>query len=296
MQPATKTTHKSTASRLRAELHSVSARLAELVKTLPIRRSKLDDDGGFIVMVRRDYYFGERSAEQKAAQLSLKREYDIAAEILKLLVRGGPDELVNELSEADAQFRQWLDLESWSISANPADNAQAVLAALEPLGRILDVLDSASKELVIVIPDTNSLIADADPTSYRGIAGRDSFVFLLLPTVLGELDKLKVAHRDLDVREKARKVIDRIKGWRLQGLLIKGVTVDKSITVRAVYREPDVKNSLSWLDPDNNDDRIIASVLSVQAEFPSAQVILISGDTNLLNKADAAIIETAELP
>jgi hypothetical protein len=39
----------------------------------------------------------------------------------------------------------------------------------------------------------------------------------------------------------------------LQGSLIGGVTVDKSITVRSVYREPDVKNSLSWLDPDNNE-------------------------------------------
>ena len=266
----TKIKHMSTASRLRLQFTDVARRLAELVRTLPIRRSTLNDGGGIVVMAMPDFYFDERSAEQKAVQLSLKREYDIAAEILKLLVRGGPDELVNELSEADTQFRSWLDFESWSIKLDPIKNGQQVLAALEPLNRILDVLDSTSKELVIVIPETNSLIADADPTSYRSIAGRDSFVFLLLPTVLGELDKLKVEHRNPDVREKARKVIDRIKGWRLQGSLIKGVTVDKCITVRSVYREPDVKNSLSWLDPDNRDDRIIASVLSVQAEFPSS--------------------------
>ena len=64
----------------------------------------------------------------------------------------------------------------------------------------------------------------------------------------------------------------------------------------AAGREPDLKNTLSWLDPSNNDDRIIASVLALQADSPSAQVILVSGDINLLNKADVAMIETAELP
>ena len=98
------------------------------------------------------------------------------------------------------------------------------------------------------------------------------------------------------MREKARKVIGRIKGWRKQGALVDGVTVDKSIKVKAASREPDLKKTLSWLDPSNNDDRIIASVLTLQSESPSAQVILVSGDINLLNKADVAMIETAELP
>jgi predicted ribonuclease YlaK len=146
------------------------------------------------------------------------------------------------------------------------------------------------------VPETNSLLANTDPTAYRDIAGQKAFVFMLLPTVLGELDKLKVEHRNPDVREKARKVIDRIKGWRRQGALVDGITVDKSIKVKAASREPDLKKTLSWLDPRNNDDRIIASVLTLQSESPSAQVILVSGDINLLNKADVAMIETAELP
>jgi predicted ribonuclease YlaK len=118
----------------------------------------------------------------------------------------------------------------------------------------------------------------------------------LLPTVLGELDKLKIEHRNPEVREKARKVIDRIKGWRKQGALVDGITVDKSIKVKAASREPDLKHTLSWLDASNNDDRIIASVFALQAESPSAHVILVSGDINLLNKADVAMIETAEIP
>ena len=287
--------HKSTASRLRIRFSNVAGKLAELVKTLSVRR--LNQEGGGIVFIGPDLYFGERSADQKAVQLALKREYDVISELLKLLVSGGPEELVNGFEQADSQFRNWLDLDrTWSVTTNPAENAKKALAVAEPIGRILDVLDAASKNDILVVPDVNSLLADADPVKYRDVAGQDRFVFMLLPTVLGELDKLKIEHRNIDVREKARKIIDRIKGWRNQGALTDGVTVDKSITVKAASREPDMKNSLSWLDPSNNDDRIIASVLSIQVEFPAAQVTLVSADINLLNKADAAMIETAELP
>ncbi len=54
-------------------------------------------------------------------------------------------------------------------------------------------------------------------------------------------------------------------------------------------------DSLSWLDPAIADDRIIASVLEVQAANPSDQVVLVTGDINLLNKAEAACIDHGEV-
>jgi len=285
--------HKSRASKLRTRLSTVVESLAELVRTLPVRRFK---QGGAVVFVGPQLYFGDRSTDQQAIQFALKREYEVLSELLKLLIRGGPKEIVGNLKEADEHFREWLDFNgSWSVTADPTENARQVRAAAEPFERILDVLDLASEDEVLVVPETNSLLAEADPKAYRQIADT-TFVFMLLPTVLGELDKLKIEHRNPDVRDKAKNVINRIKGWRKQGPLVDGVTVDKNITVRASSREPDFKNTLSWLDKDNNDDRIIASVVALQSEFPSAQVILVSGDINLLNKADVALIETAELP
>jgi predicted ribonuclease YlaK len=73
------------------------------------------------------------------------------------------------------------------------------------------------------------------------------------------------------------------------------VTVDSYIKVSAAYQEPDMDNTLSWLDRDNCDDRIVASVLAVQAEHPNSKVTLVTGDINLQNKADAAFIEVKEI-
>ena len=71
-----------------------------------------------------------------------------------------------------------------------------------------------------LVPDTSSLASTGDPTEYRKIAGEDGFVFMSLPMVLGELDRLEATHRNPDMREKARDTIKRIKGYRKQGALM----------------------------------------------------------------------------
>lgn len=103
------------------------------------------------------------------------------------------------------------------------------------------------------------------------------------------------------MREGAKRAIARIKGWRDQarragGTLNEGTIVDGSITVQSLHVEPDVKSSLSWLDASVADDRIIAAVLALAAEHPAARVVLATGHVNLQNKADAALLETANTP
>ena len=110
------------------------------------------------------------------------------------------------------------------------------------------------------------------------------------------MDHLKIEHRNPDVRDKAKAAISRIKGWRLQGSLGSGVTVDKSIIVRAWHAEPDMKSTLPWLDASVPDDRIIASVLGIQAAQPADRLVLVTADINLMNKADAALVEAVEPP
>lgn len=200
------------------------------------------------------------------------------------------------LDEADREWRTWLELgRNWSVQAEPEHNVAAVREAGTKLRQFLSIFGQDSGE-VIVVADTNSLLASPEPMTYREAVGADRFTFLLLPTVLRELDELKVLHRNPDVRDKAAKVVTRIKGWRKQGPLLQGVTVAQTITVAALAEEPSVKSTLSWLDPENRDDRIVAAVLEVQVRHPTARVLLVTGDINLQNKADAAVIETVEPP
>jgi hypothetical protein len=243
------------------------------------------------------HHWGELTPVQRATQLQLKREYEPVAELIRLLVRRAPEDLVKEFVDADRSFRTWIEFgTNWRLSPDKERNDASLRSDAADLDRVLTVLAVTGTSELIIVPDTNSLLKTVDPVAYRSIAGSDSLLFLLLPTVLGELDRLKVEHRNSNVREEAQAAIKRIKGWRQQGTLSVGVTVAGSITVRAQHEEPDMKNTLSWLDSSIQDDRIIASIIALQAAQPSSRIVLVMGDINLQNKADAALIETAELP
>jgi rRNA-processing protein FCF1 len=282
------------ATRLSTALDSVVEDLVTLARSVDVYYK--DYSGRGVLVVAPSHHWRELTPSQQHAHLQITRRYKQIIELITVLIRGGPPSLARQLKDGDKHFWNWLELGSnWSLSTDKASNEKKIREAAAELRAVVEVLAAGSQDQVILIPDTNSLLGTADPTDYRGVSTNKAFEFLLLPTVLAELDELKMLHRNPDVRDKAKKIITRIKGWRAQGPLLDGVILDKTIRVRAVHNEPKVTHSLSWLDPDNADDRIIASVLHIQATSPSSHVILVTGDINLQNKADAAMIETAEI-
>jgi len=198
-----------------------------------------------IAIVAPEHYFDKLPPEQESIQIKLKRKYETIAELLALLFRSAPDGVAYKLDEADKEFRAWLELEPrWSLSENKTSNEEQIKKASKKLENLIDILEIDKNGHVIIIPDTNSLLNTAEPRKYETVAESRIFTFLLLPTVLGELDNLKISHRNPDVREKAKKIIKRIKGWRRQGALTEGVIVDKTITVMSEFKEPDMANTL----------------------------------------------------
>jgi predicted ribonuclease YlaK len=114
--------------------------------------------------------------------------------------------------------------------------------------------------------------------------------------VLSELDQIKMSRRDKDLGDKAQKVIQRLKGYRAQGPVRDGVTVDRTITVRMIPSEPRMAQLPNWLDPERADDRILGSALEIQFSDLSAEVLLVTNDLNLQNKAEMAFLPWAEPP
>lgn len=281
----------STSATLRATLKRITDDFVNLMVTVPIRY--FQQDGAACP----SHYWTERDARQAGIQLQIKRDFNAWRDRVKVVFKAAPDELQIKLEETETDFRDWLEFSEimWDLQRDHAKNEERIRAIAADFDQILNVLDAGKKGGVVVVPDTNAIIKEPDPARYRALAGSDAFTFLLLPTVLSELDKLKNLHRNPDFRDKAEKVISRIKGWRKQGSLSSGVVVDQTIHVRALHNEPDMKSTLNWLDPNVSDDRMIASVLEIQNARPADRVILVTGDINLQNKAEAATIEHLEL-
>ena len=283
----------SSTSRLRSGLIDIIAKLADLIDGLPVR--SFDNPGNFIGFP--DYYWGETTPQQTNAQLEIKRDYETWFELFTAVFARAPNDVTRRIEEADNAMRKWIELETnHSISDDLVANENKMRDDAERFFGLLEILETEKPEPPIVVPDTNAFANEREPVKYASVAGEDTFEFLLLPTVMGELDVLKTSHRNPEFREKVTKAIKRVKGWRQQGPLVKGVTINRTIKIRAVAHEPDMENTLTWLTRESKDDRIIASVLEVQAENPAARLVLVTGDINLMNKADVAQIETAEWP
>ncbi len=286
--------NQSLSEKLGCHFEKVVSDLRHLLQEIKVRFVNLSSPN--IAVVAPNYYWNQRTPQQENTRIRIKRDYERLSEMLSLLLMQAPNDVTRRFADADKRFRMWVELESdWGLSESMPDNLRQFDNAAKDVVEILSIFGQKSDRERLLIPDTNSLLVSCDPVAYRKVAMQNTFIFVLLPSVLGELDKLKYLHRNPDVRDKAEKAIKRIKGWRNQGSLTDGVVIDKTIVVKAWHKEPDMDNTLSWLDGTVQDDRIIASVLFAQAENASSVIYLVTGDINLQNKADAAFISILEI-
>lgn len=254
----------SKAARLRISLLSIAKRLIQLTYQVPVQY--FNRYAYNTVFIAPEFYWGQPSVETRYLQHEIKRDYEQWIELVRLVFAKAPKDISNKLNEADKKLRTWIELEdNWLLTDNPERNEQNLRNDINEFDELILILEASPAKEIIVIPDTNSIVAESDPCAYRSLVGNTNFTYLLLSTVLGELDSLKNNHRNPDFREKVKKSISRIKGWRNQGSLINGVTVDKSITVRAIAAEANMQYTLSWLDSEVGDDQLIANILEIEA-------------------------------
>jgi hypothetical protein len=281
---------------LRKRLESIEAKMMELLDCSSIIVGRNDPYGGTFMVEPRTHW-GQPDDKQRRLQIELKGVYAGWFEQFDLLLSDATSDLRRQIGEVDSFVRRWIEKEeSWDLSTKMDENEAHFKQQILVIYGTLQTLDDPRHARVVVLPDTNSLIRCPEPAKYAAVVGAATYDFVLLPTVLGELDELKIKHRDEGFRQKVEGVIRRIKGWRNQGNLLDGVTVNKTVTVRTVAREPNFERTLHWLDKTNRDDRIVASVLELQRAMPSAALLLVTGDINLQNKAEAASVPHAETP
>jgi len=132
----------------------------------------------------------------------------------------------------------------------------------------------------VVVLDTNVLLAD--PTVILSFPRSD----VVIPeTVLGELDKLKTARVDPDLRFRGREVSRILFDLSEEGSLVDGVDLPDGGTLRVAPFESDVELP-SALQTRNADDRILAAVYQMRAFYgPDSEVTLVTNDLNMLLKA-----------
>lgn len=249
-----------------------------------------------IVMVLPESTWAPLSDVGRRHQREVLDRWDRWLESAKLLFSGDAADTRRQLGEAAADVNRWLHRSDrdFSVPKRIEEAGEVFRKHVDPLFKLLAPFEVEGP--VVVVPDTNVLLRNQELPTWADAVGTEEFTVLLVPGVLAEIDEQKLNHRNEPVRDKARAFSKRVKGWRKQGSLARGVRVQGEVFVRVVAREPDFDNTLSWLDPAVTDDRIVASVLEFQRNNPTMDVRLLSGDSIMLAKADEAELVTGDLP
>lgn len=236
------------------------------------------------------------SDEGRRVRSRVLGEYRRYSAIVRVLLAEQPQKTQKALEKTDKTLTKMLEQSGSTWHKTTAEAKAAADKALDEQLRMLRDLYDAAEGVAVFVPDTNALLHNPDLDQWTFAAAK-TFELVLLPTVLGELDELKVTHRDANVRHKAESLIGRIKSYRSRGDLTEGVVLRKNVSsVRALALEPRFDKSLPWLDRENNDDRIIASFVEVMRQHPRSPVVLVTRDINLQNKAAIADFPFVEPP
>jgi len=285
---------KSYFQQLSEELDEIKTVFRSFLEGVTIKRFMNDPYSNVFILIHEFFYNTDITNDQKKKQIELLQKYTQWEEHFDLLTRNLPKEITKEIDTCKKTIKELIELKSgWGTKATIEENIVINEQSINKLQSILSLV--TKEENIVLVPDTNALIIDSDFGDYKKIE-KGTFTILLNPTVLSELDKLKINHRDEGFRTKIDSIIRKIKGLRSQGSLLNGVIVNQTITIRMSAKEPDFAHTLSWLYQNNNDDRIIAFTLECLRNNPAQKIILVTADINLQNKAEMAKLPYSEPP
>ncbi len=283
------------ASRLRADLAALKAELDGLLDRSTIQAVNADP----MLITASNWRWGRSDSALTAARMSLLSRYISWFDRFRLLFPEPTRDISSKTSDAEEFVQRWLSRDKAFDHSIPQTIEQAKQKAARELAVLDDLIEIAAEagdKTLRVVPDTNALIRNPAVEDIATVVGSANYMVHIPTTVLSELDDLKDRGRTPELREKAEKVVRRLKGLRNRGSLAEGVTVAGMVRLRLEHREVEARSVLSWLDPTVPDDRIVAAALRLQSDHPSGAVVLVTADMNLQNKADAVGLPYAEPP
>ncbi len=234
--------------------------------------------------------------EGRRLQSRIHQAFERFLAIIRALVRMQPPHVHEVVAENARSLYQIIDQQGLTWIETTDQALQKFDAAVDVLVDQVASLHDGSEGTHIYVTDTNALCYN--PQLEDWVFGESPvFTIVLTPTILSELDHLKISHRNEEFRQRIEGLIRRIKGYRSRGRLADGVPlVSGRSTLKTVAVEPNMHDSLPWLDSGNNDDRFLAAFLELMRLHPRCPVLLVTRDINLQNKAEYAGFPFVEPP
>ena len=270
------------------------------VEELLLEHSKLkyynpSGDGIVFINASGNYNWQKLPLDGQRLQSQILQEYNKYADILRVLTVSQTKDRIKSFENNDKIIRRNIEQTGSTWCKTTQEIFGKTLQALNALQGLLETFHS-SEEKFLFVPDTNALLYNPqiDLWTFDNVK---KFTIILTPTILSELDVLKINHKNESVRQSSERLIRQIKEYRRRGSLIDGITIVKNkVYLQSIAIEPNFSESLPWLDPENNDDRFIATVFEIIKNNLRSSVMLVTRDINMQNKAEFSCLPYNEPP
>ena len=286
---------ETTIQKITNSLTEINSRLISFLEQYSkIKRVVFPGDG--IFLSGGDYSFENLPPQAIPIQDKLFKDFNTQMDIIEVLILKSPSQHKREIKENTIPIIH-------SILQNDMTSEKSIPHVIETINEniknivlVLKQLFPIENQIPILIPDTNALYfnTEIEEWTFKNI---QKFTIILTPSVLRDLDKHKMEHKNENIRDKAASLINKIKEYRRRGKLIDGVVITKDkIDLISIATEPNFEFTLKWLDEKNEDDRLIAETLEIMRSYCNRPVILVTADINLQNKCDVADLIYLEPP
>jgi hypothetical protein len=258
--------------------------LITLLELSRVVRRRKREGGRFVVITATPFNWEPLPAEGRAMQRRLREAHSRFVSTCRVVTASENASLQKDLDTLHTLLKSIIDQDGGTSRETVDEHRADALEALDMELQILRELPSLESDPILV-PDTNALLHNPALERWR-FADLPTFRLVLTPAVLSELDMLKVRHSVAVVRDKSERLVRQIGEYIRRGDIFAGVPLHKGVsTICSVAVEPKMDRSLPWLDPQNNDDRLLASTLEIARQHIRVPVALVTRDVNAANKA-----------
>jgi hypothetical protein len=134
-----------------------------------------------------------------------------------------------------------------------------------------------------------------DQIDWLEIVSADSATIVIPPITLRELNKHKDSHSRAHMRKRAGEVIKRLSVFLNSG---PNALIREKVFISFEDRDPTIDFSVHQLNPNVQDDYLIASIIMNKQELPTDHIILVTSDLGLtlVAKAGRQGIDTVRMP
>jgi hypothetical protein len=292
---------KTSADLLREESLQITSLLTEFLEVSSIHYAPQNRSSSIVWVGWSEYHWNELDSNGRRLQGQIRSRYGHFVSLMRVFLQDAVESERKRFEEEARTIQNVIDREDHCWYKNTVDALSAAQKSLASQVKMLGDLYDPREGEVLLVPDTNALLYS--PHLERWCCDEvPKFTIVLTPTVLSELDALKIRHPQESVRETAQSLIRRFKEYRRRAReaktsLFEGVPLKTGRSrIAAVAREPDFSKTLPWLDKANNDDRILATFLEVLRSHPHSAAVLVTGDFNLQSKAELASVPYLEPP